>query len=50
MMYFMSAAYAALHQGGVRWDDPAFGVVWPLTPTVINDRDRSYADFTARRP
>jgi dTDP-4-dehydrorhamnose 3,5-epimerase len=50
MMYFVSAAYAPRHQGGVRWDDPAFGVVWPFTPTVINDRDRAYADFTARRP
>jgi dTDP-4-dehydrorhamnose 3,5-epimerase len=49
MMYFASVAYAPRHQGGVRWDDPAFGVAWPIAPTVINERDRTYADFAARR-
>jgi dTDP-4-dehydrorhamnose 3,5-epimerase len=28
---------------GVRWDDPAFGIVWPAIPVVISDRDASYA-------
>ncbi len=30
---------------GVRWDDPAFGIVWPATPSVILERDRQYPDF-----
>lgn len=45
MMYFTSAAYAPAHQAGVRWDDPAFGITWPLAPTLIHDRDRAYPDF-----
>lgn len=32
---------------GVRFDDPAFDIGWPLPPVVINQRDRGYADFTA---
>ncbi len=51
VLYFMSAAYAPAHQGGVRWNDPAFGVTWPIDPpTQINDRDRTYPDFLVTRP
>lgn len=34
---------------GVRWDDPAFGIEWPADPLVMNERDRSYADFASER-
>jgi dTDP-4-dehydrorhamnose 3,5-epimerase len=30
---------------GVRYDDPAFGIRWPLQPRVISARDRSYPDY-----
>lgn len=30
---------------GVRWDDPAFGIEWPMAPTVISERDSGYQDF-----
>lgn len=30
---------------GIRWDDPAFAIDWPLQLTVISPRDRSYAGF-----
>jgi dTDP-4-dehydrorhamnose 3,5-epimerase len=46
VMYFVSAPYSAEHQAGVRWDDPAFGVKWPLgAPAVIHPRDATYPDF-----
>ncbi|MGH2454202.1 MAG: dTDP-4-dehydrorhamnose 3,5-epimerase [bacterium] len=32
---------------GVRWDDPAFGIVWPSAPTLISERDRRFPDFAA---
>ncbi len=31
---------------GARWDDPAFGIKWPLSPTVISERDRGHLAFT----
>lgn len=43
--YQMSAYCAAQSARGVRWNDPAFGIVWPLEVEVINDRDDSYEDF-----
>jgi dTDP-4-dehydrorhamnose 3,5-epimerase len=30
---------------GVRWNDPAFGIEWPLEPRVIADRDARYPDY-----
>lgn len=30
---------------GMRHDDPAVGIVWPLAEAIINDRDRSWPDF-----
>jgi dTDP-4-dehydrorhamnose 3,5-epimerase len=51
LLYFVSTEYSAEHQRGVRWDDPAFGVDWPLgQPTVIHDRDKRYADFRSSSP
>jgi dTDP-4-dehydrorhamnose 3,5-epimerase len=49
MLYFVSTAYAPDHQAGVRWNDPAFGIAWPVAQTMINERDRTYPDFAARR-
>lgn len=45
--YQVSAPYAPDLARGVRYDDPAFGIVWPAPVTVIHPRDRDYADFTA---
>jgi len=43
--YFVSAEYSPAHQRGVRWNDPAFGIDWPLgPPTMIHERDATYPD------
>ena len=31
---------------GVRWDDPAFGIVWPVPIVQISERDRQHAHFS----
>ena len=49
VFYMISEPYAPESAGGVRWDDPAFGIVWPLgDPTEISDKDRSWPDYTGR--
>lgn len=45
VFYQMSEFYSPGHGRGVRWNDPAFGVCWPLVPTTISERDRTYPDF-----
>jgi dTDP-4-dehydrorhamnose 3,5-epimerase len=45
--YLVSAFYTPQAEAGVRWDDPAFGIEWPLgEPTVISDKDRNWPDFS----
>jgi dTDP-4-dehydrorhamnose 3,5-epimerase len=45
VFYQMSVPHAPDAAAGVRWDDPAFAINWPLAVTVISARDRSYPDF-----
>lgn len=42
VFYQMGASFAPEHQRGFRWNDPSFGVAWPLGVTVISDRDANY--------
>jgi dTDP-4-dehydrorhamnose 3,5-epimerase len=34
--------YAPGYAAGLRWNDPALGIRWPLMPTVISPRDAEY--------
>jgi dTDP-4-dehydrorhamnose 3,5-epimerase len=45
--YLTSAAYSPKTATGVRYDDPSFGIVWPLPVSMISDADRSWAPFTS---
>jgi dTDP-4-dehydrorhamnose 3,5-epimerase len=45
VFYQVSVPYAAAAADGVRWNDPAFGVQWPVEPRVILPRDAQYPDF-----
>ena len=47
VFYQMSAFYAPQHARGVRWNDPAFGIEWPIRQPIMADRDRDYPDFRA---
>ena len=45
VFYQMSTVYVPEAQRGARWDDPAFGIDWPIRPPFLSDRDASYPDF-----
>jgi dTDP-4-dehydrorhamnose 3,5-epimerase len=40
--YQMGAPYTPGTDRGVRFDDPALGIAWPLPVTDISDRDRAW--------
>jgi dTDP-4-dehydrorhamnose 3,5-epimerase len=40
--YQISEFYAPEAARGVRWDDPAFGIAWPLAPAILSASDASY--------
>ena len=39
--YLCTAAYAPQHEGGIRWDDPALGIPWPIAAGVVSDKDHA---------
>jgi dTDP-4-dehydrorhamnose 3,5-epimerase len=43
--YHMSDRYEPMAAGGLRWNDPVLGIDWPLTFSVIAERDASYPDL-----
>jgi len=42
MYYMTSEFYTPSAVRGVRFDDPAFGIQWPLVPTVVSEQDRNW--------
>jgi dTDP-4-dehydrorhamnose 3,5-epimerase len=45
VFYQMSEFYHAELTRGVRWDDPAFRIVWPGVVEAISERDRTYPNL-----
>lgn len=43
--YFADEAYAPDYERGIRWNDPRFGIEWPVEPAVLSDKDRDQRDF-----
>jgi dTDP-4-dehydrorhamnose 3,5-epimerase len=46
VFYMMTAAYHPESARGVRWNDPAFAIEWPIADPILSKRDRSFADFS----
>jgi len=47
--YMTSGFYTPQLAQGVRYDDPAFGVQWPLVATLISEQDRNWPLVSFRR-
>jgi dTDP-4-dehydrorhamnose 3,5-epimerase len=48
VQYQISAPHHAESARGHRWDDPTFGIRWPVSVTTISERDASYPHLGAR--
>lgn len=50
VFYQMSHRYEGGSARGVRWNDPLFGISWPLdNRIIISERDQQYPDFVPER-
>jgi dTDP-4-dehydrorhamnose 3,5-epimerase len=45
MYYQTTHFYAPASATGVRFDDPAFGITWPLSVELISNQDRNWPDY-----
>lgn len=43
VIYQVSGPYAPAGEQGFRWDDPEFGIEWPLPVTVISGKDANWS-------
>jgi dTDP-4-dehydrorhamnose 3,5-epimerase len=43
--YQVGQFYTPGAERGVRYDDPAFQIQWPIDVSVISDKDRNWAKF-----
>lgn len=39
--YLCSAPYDPRHEGGIRWNDPALGIPWPIAASEISPKDHA---------
>jgi dTDP-4-dehydrorhamnose 3,5-epimerase len=47
VLYKMSALYNPESARGVRYDDPAFGIEWPLPHPIVSPQDAMREDFNS---
>ena len=45
IFYQNSQYYASESERGIRWNDPTFNINWPLKPTLISKKDKSWKNF-----
>ena len=50
ILYQMAEPYYPAAAAGVRWDDPAFRIAWPIRPPILSVKDAAYADFLRIKP
>ncbi len=48
--YLISDEYQAKASGGMRYDDPAFGITWPARPFLVSERDADWPFVAAAWP
>ena len=47
VFYQMSQFYHPESARGLRWDDPAFQIMWPSDVIVISEKDKTYPDLAS---
>jgi dTDP-4-dehydrorhamnose 3,5-epimerase len=48
VFYQVSQFYSPNHERGVRWNDPIFGIDWPIDgDLVISEKDNNWPNFTS---
>lgn len=43
--YQVTQFYTPGSERGIRWNDPAFNIEWPIEPVVISEKDQAHPDF-----
>jgi dTDP-4-dehydrorhamnose 3,5-epimerase len=49
VVYQVGEFYTPGHERGIRYDDPTFGIQWPVPVEVISEKDAGWAPFEPER-
>lgn len=44
--YQVTQFYTPGAERGIRWNDPAFNIEWPIEPVIISEKDKVHPDYT----
>ncbi len=44
--YFFSQYYSPKHESGLLWNDPKFGIKWPIKNPFLSEKDKKWALYT----
>jgi dTDP-4-dehydrorhamnose 3,5-epimerase len=47
--YPVTAPYTPMAERGVRWNDPAIAIAWPMVPSVVSPKDQQWPLLEASR-
>jgi len=50
VFYMISTPYAASAARGLRWNDPAIGISWPIMPLIVSSRDQQWPMIRPMEP
>lgn len=45
VFYQMSEFFAPGSARGLRWNDPAFNIAWPIADPILSEKDNQYEDY-----
>lgn len=48
-LYMVTEKYSPEHERGLLWNDPSFNIEWPISPTVISEKDQNHKIFNQDR-
>ena len=47
-VYVISEVYSPNNESGIRFDDPALRIEWPIEPSVVSDKDLAWRPLGTR--
>jgi dTDP-4-dehydrorhamnose 3,5-epimerase len=45
VLYLVTEFYSPGHEVGIRWNDPRFGIEWPIPDPILSPKDAVHPDF-----
>lgn len=48
IIYVSSEVYSSKYESGIKYDDPLLKIKWPINPSFLSERDKSWGEISKR--